>query len=698
MLPKWLCGHSLNCLKSVRRRNGRSQPGSWNEVAPCESRQLLAGTVNVTFSGGTLTITAVDDLSPAGVLGGLNDQELLLQGGVAGTVQILALDGETINGGTVFSNVVNLKLDMKQGEDFVDLSGVRITGALTYLGGEGDSALNFTSGVQEFGSITVTNGDGNDEVEIDGSDVTVAGAVTITTGTGDALLNLGDGANDDVSFGSLKVTAVEQNLDINVRGRSFTVTGATQINSTGDLIDFIINPTVDVNLGTVNVTGTATAIRVDTDEQANVVMGNLTVTSASGDSIVRLSGNYGNLNFTFGTGEDFIELDDVTAQNVTIKTGNGESLIAFDRRLTVNGAVAITQGNGDLDMISFNNPLVQMGITGNFTVTHGTGDLVVVLQTIAGISIGGDWKVTSGTGSRRIVVESGSGVTVGKSTTFNLGEGEDEIRIGTASSVDSFKAFTVDAGNGEFDLDFNGATTTIDGALSLKASGGGASFEVDNILSTKQATLNFSAAPGSAAQVAIDSTWTVDGNLIITTNQGGDDITFGGALTVTGTTTFNTGSGADEVFIEDGNFTGKVTINTGAGADSLEVIRSTFNADFVSTFSSGDDEVELDDLVCRGQFNMTTGAGQDSVVMETLNTGTKSRFEKAVSINLEGGNDSLTIGRAADPNDFAEFLAAVTLNGGAGVDIAIFKNAALGGARFNSFAVAPSILQFEATV
>ena len=101
----------------------------------------MAGVVNATFAAGTLTITAVDDLTPAGLAGGLNDQSVSLVGGAAGLVTVAGLAGTTVTGGTSFAGVNAIKLDMKLGNDSVQLQSVLIFGGLTYLGGDGASRI-----------------------------------------------------------------------------------------------------------------------------------------------------------------------------------------------------------------------------------------------------------------------------------------------------------------------------------------------------------------------------------------------------------------------------------------------------------------------------------------------------------------------------------------------------------------------------
>ena len=84
-----------------RRRAHRALSRSrWTVAAleQLETRIVPAGVANVTFAAGTLTITAVDDLTPAGITGGLNNQSVQLNGGGAGIVSVVGNSGTTLTG------------------------------------------------------------------------------------------------------------------------------------------------------------------------------------------------------------------------------------------------------------------------------------------------------------------------------------------------------------------------------------------------------------------------------------------------------------------------------------------------------------------------------------------------------------------------------------------------------------------------
>lgn len=215
------------------RSSRRAVLSRWSEVSCLEDRALLAGVVNASFSAGTLTITAVDDLTPVGIEGGLNNQNVVLTGGAAGVVTVAGANATTVNGAGTFSGVTAIKFDMKLGNDGAVLNSVVISGGVTYLGGDGNNSLTFDTGTQSYGSLSVTNGDGADLVKINIADVTVSGAVVISNGDGEDTQEFGAIGSSDVSFGSLKINSGNGKSTVKSQAGNLVVLGTTQI-TTGD--------------------------------------------------------------------------------------------------------------------------------------------------------------------------------------------------------------------------------------------------------------------------------------------------------------------------------------------------------------------------------------------------------------------------------------------------------------------------------
>src|SRR4029079_14565088 len=106
---------AMNPLRSPRthsRRPGlaRVTPG----IERLEDRIAPANNVLTSFSGGTLTITTVDQLDEASILAGDNDQNFQILAAGAGSVTLHKNGATTINGGIVdvpFIGVVNIVID-----------------------------------------------------------------------------------------------------------------------------------------------------------------------------------------------------------------------------------------------------------------------------------------------------------------------------------------------------------------------------------------------------------------------------------------------------------------------------------------------------------------------------------------------------------------------------------------------------------
>jgi len=144
-------------------------------------RTLLAETINVAFLNGALTLTAVDDLTQAGVVGLKNDNVIVLTSSAPGVVTLSGA-GETfaLAGVGPFNGVTSIKLDLKEGNDQVTLSAINMSGAVTILGGEGDTSVA---------------GAGADQVDIEqlnlGTETRLEKSFTVNGGAGADVINIG---------------------------------------------------------------------------------------------------------------------------------------------------------------------------------------------------------------------------------------------------------------------------------------------------------------------------------------------------------------------------------------------------------------------------------------------------------------------------------------------------------------------------
>lgn len=700
--------------RRVRRAGNRSR---WNVavIERLERRVVPAGVANVTFAAGTLTITGVDDLTPAGIAGGLNEQSILLAGGAVGVVSVLGQDATTVNGAGIFTGVTAIKLDLKLGNDGAELRSVNITGALTFLGGDGGNVLLMTTGNQSFGSISVTNGDGDDLFFISGSDVIVSGAVTVNHGDGNFPAVIGNNvfgirATDDVSFGSLKITSGDGVCDVTADGASFTVRGTTQITSGDEASTISLTPTTLTLGGALTVTNGSDFSDVTIGRSGGTTNAKgVTISNGSGGSRTTLQGNYvGAINLTNADGNDELDLVSFNVTgNITVNNGGGGSQTDFLGSVVVTGSLSLTNGAGEDLLGTDSADWLSLNVTGGLTIANGNGAADVRLSPkdfvglFGAVTVGGNLNLTNGVGDTSWKLQPKISFTVAGSTTITCGEGNDRLDLGAETpSNDTYQAMTIRFGVGDSTVNFTG-NETLNGNLTLNAGPGVHSVRVNKPLATKNATFNLQGVnrgPFFSASINVNQRWNVTGNLSITTNHGNDSLVFGGALVVTGTTTISTGTGDDEILFDDSDtlLTGSVSITTGAGQDAVQFFGgATVAGNLTVNTGTLNDSVIIGPATFRGTVSLTLGGGNDRVDIAQSNLGFKSRFEKAVTINGDAGDDQVSVGLANDVNDFAEFLGTLTVRGGAGLDTIRFKNVALGGTRFNIFAVTPSVSTFE---
>ena len=670
-LSRWMQRISHQMTVSRVRGRRRPQPQIAAEIATLEPRALLAGVVNVAFAAGTLTITGVDNLTQAGIVGLLNDQEIQMTGGAPGQVTVAGLGGETVNGGGTFNGVTNIKVDLKEGSDFLFVKGtLTLTGGLTFLGGNGGETFELDdAAVVSLGSLTITTLEGSDNFDLTPNNtMTVTGAVTINSGAGGTTFTVKKGV-----FGSLKFTSGDgsDNLDF----ENLDVTGTSQITcGDGDAgLVWDTNSSLGGNL-TVNLgeTGGDSGHNIELNLQSAK---GVSITTTSGAKTISLSGTYvGNVSLTNGIGhETTLFPQTVITGNLTIKNGSGGSDTNFTGSVEITGNVAITNLTGTDHIIASGTVLT---VTGTTTISNGNGGGSIELRPTGTLNLSGNLSITDGEGDNEVVIgKVGATIQTLKNVSMNHGVGDS---ITTFFGTVAMGIVTLTGGEGDHNFETKGATTTKDLTLNFVGSNFGMEFLVRAAL-------------------------TVNGNLKMTTGSGRDALATGTNLNISGTTTVSTGAGDDFVNFRNATLTGNVSVTTGSGADQVRIGldgASTLAGNLTLNTGTGDDSVIIDRTTFRGTVSVSLGAGSDSLDIEDLfaDNGIKTRFEKAVTINAEAGDDRINIGLANDTDDFAEFLSTLTINAGSGVDIVKFKNIAGGGTRSNIFTVAPTLSGVEAAV
>ena len=117
-------------------------------LEPLETRWLLAGDCDIDLDGSLLTIDCDGD-----------DNHIYVEGtGTPGEVEIVAEDGESLNGPTTATGVTDIEIEMNDGDDIVGVFEIDISGDLEVDGGE-DSNYNIVANSEILGDVTIENDD-----------------------------------------------------------------------------------------------------------------------------------------------------------------------------------------------------------------------------------------------------------------------------------------------------------------------------------------------------------------------------------------------------------------------------------------------------------------------------------------------------------------------------------------------------------
>jgi hypothetical protein len=413
-----------------------------------ERRNLLAGDVTVSVSGGDLVITGDADDNYLAVWHDSIADEWVVEGGrrVDGGVPQIGTE-TTVNGQLTlqtFSGVTgSLIIDLGDGNDQIEISEGTIAGDLVVGLGTGNNVLRLTGGnlpatigfelnqntftrgaLSIGGDLSVTSDAGDDLIEID-ADVPVEGNVSIVTGDGDdQLVLLGSGTwavtgNLVLDFGAGDDRFADYTAGLDVGGDVTVTQGATGLN------------------GSVLWLNDA------------VVSGNVDVTAGAGSNLVQMH-NLQAVDVTINLGDDADAVDalNVSVTNFTVDLGNGDDRDSWFEDITASAAVTINGGAGE-DIIPLRNITAASvevnggddsdGITAfdivatNVLFNTGNGNNVIGIYQITATNL----TVNGGDGN-----EGGGfifGIVVGSSNitgtlTVDSGDGLDNILIGSVTA------------------------------------------------------------------------------------------------------------------------------------------------------------------------------------------------------------------------------------------------------------------------
>jgi Ca2+-binding RTX toxin-like protein len=507
----------------------------------------------------------------------------------------------------------------------------------TIYGGSGNEAINLSNG-----NNYVDAGSGNDTIQAG------SGQNTIFGGTGNDIIAGGGGSS--------YIDAESGNDLIALNGGSSTVYGGT---------------------------GNSTIYSGDYDSQwATSESGSNNVLNA-GDGNTMLYGSGGNDTLSGGTGVDTIYGG---AGTEVISTGDGGTttnatlVVAGNGNTTVSGGSGISQifggtgndvliaGNGGGGSSSGDFDYIGAG-TGNTTITGGdgvdhiaagaTGDAVITIGNGGTDSMpsevtlqGGNATVTGGNGVDYVFGGAGNAV-------INLGDGGDTTTADQAVAGSGNTTITAGAGVDNLfagtgnDTMIAGSGTTVmyggTGHTTYQINGNAGNVEITQMASGDTVTFgaDVSIADITASTgVYTDSSGNVIGNtVILTLNQGGSVILFGGSISQA---TFANGQTVTFAQLLSPEFTiGNTTYastSEGLGSSSgASTGNSAAGASAVTTEFSGTPASALTDT----SSTSSGGAAQNLTLTGMADlTGTGNNVDDVITAN--GGNDTLIAGTAND--------------------------------------------------
>ncbi|MCW8129250.1 MAG: filamentous hemagglutinin N-terminal domain-containing protein [Planctomycetota bacterium] len=539
----------------------------------------------VSLNGDLISTTAGNGVSVSGTLTLTGNSTIQLTGSdAANDVNLAAVTG-------------GFSLGITAGGGDVSISGTVGASALTTLtiaasGGTIDVQAVTTSGAQSYTGATTLNG--TLTVNTAGAGVTVTGATTLATGGG-AITLTGSNAANDVTLG--------------------TVNGAFALNilaGGGDVIVGVVGGSSPVASFTVNA-NTATITDVTT---AGGVGGVVSVTAAGGISI-------GSTINTHNGG--------ATAGAVTF-TGP----VLLINTLTVTTDATTTDAN-----ITFTSTITASaaGVQG-LTLSAGTG-LISVGGTVGATRLGA------------IQINSAGGVSFGAVTAASLTQsaGTGTTTFGGALNFNTATGLNVTSGI----VNINGAVTTTNGGV---------------VTITNSGLLTILAA----ADMSLDGAFTQNGAGLVTTGGDiattNDAISFATAVTLSGNVLLDTNTGAGDVsFGSSVNGGFSLTITAGTGAVTLRQIGNTATQELTGLTVSGGSLTLHNDISTSGDgngnvnFSGITGtidiAHATGIVIDTDRTGGT------------GSAGAVNFGSAAVTGAGKTLSIQTVHNGGAGSDGAI---------------------------
>lgn len=597
----------------------RSSPGRITFRPQCQEldpRIAPAGNVTAALDAptGKLTILGVNDLTSAGILAGNNDNQLSIVGTAPGAFKLDGLTGTLVNGAasTSFTGVKSVHIDLREGHDTVIFKSATLSGALTFIGGNGFDTLAFdgSSGPNQLGSVNFQGNAGNDSLVAQNGKLTILGLLSAQTHTGADEIRLGLAPGDEVEVGQLQVVNSHGKLSFEVRGNSFTSKKSVSITNGNEDASVLF-------------------------QSANITLGDtLTMTSAHGSDTFTLGAGAGkvsgrgvSLNLGYGYHQiQFIGASHQHVGKITVNAGVGQDFINFDA-IDVAGHVLLNTGQGQTS-VYFKGTNNQ--ISGDLKLTSGWGDDLIEAKG-ADLTIGGGAYLNFGPGKSRVDLANANSLTISGPLSITSSTENDTVRLGETTGNVTLGPVTIQGGAGSNNVVIRGKTNTVNGGIKITNLDGFDLVQMSGI--------------------------TINGNLSIQNGNGGSEVFFIlGKSKITGDVTLTNGAGDDSLNIVNDEFVvgGKMLVQFGTELAIVEgnaTNQINVGKSLTLTGSGLNNRIQFSSKLTVGEDLRLDNGGGETKFLNAVTVGRKlSYFGKLGFDSLRFSGPSLTVNDTASWN------------------------------------------------
>lgn len=595
-------------------------------------------TASITLTGGTASLTATTNMVSGASL------TIASPGGLPHTINADTQGNLTFTGGSAstlsLTSTVASVQTISLGNGGVGSFTITSSGNKTITGGDANDVISLNG---SSGSVLINGGGGNDTITYRGD-----GASTIDGGTGDDYINLGSqmksgdvirgGGGRDTASGnlSLGVTALTELSGIETLSIAPTANATLNLVNVAALGDLgTISLAVQSAVTLTNVPGSVSAItsarNLDTISMAyrSGAAANLVV-SASGTTAAKTLtfANVKDLALRIGSAQDAVTVDADSA--LTSFSASISAAANLDGRVVLSGAhsslssinLIYATGSGGLSFASLGTG--SLGGLTTLAVTNNGADDVTIAAADSHLSFASlDSVVLTAASAGTINLAAQSGAATALTAISLNASGSAYISAGAFSGTDSLTTVTISAtdSNSTINLGELKASSSLE-SLSITATGSGASVSALGVDANSDVLRSVVVTTGNAGSVYVSS-------LMANGNTQLDAITL------------SLGS-ASTVHLAELDFDNQVQVLTISSTGTGNVVNFTYGAGVNSAASSSAAIGIIDELPA---VITATGLRDSSLIMASAGVSAgATNAGAAITINATGSGNNILIG------------------------------------------------------